>query len=114
MLGTAWSASASSIRIRMRSLTSSASCRGSIHRTDGGASNSAASVQGHPPVTVIRLAKGRYRVFVDLGRDADGRRRRHTEVIRGTKAEADQRERELRRAQHTVTVVDPRSGRVAE
>ena len=45
-------------------------------------------------MTVVRLSKGRYRVFVDLGRDADGRRRRHSEVIRGTKAEAEQRKAE--------------------
>jgi integrase len=62
---------------------------------------------------VVRLSKGRYRVFVDLGRDKEGRRQRHTEVVRGTKVEAEQRERELRRALDTGTFVDPRSGTVA-
>jgi hypothetical protein len=36
-------------------------------------------------MSVQKLGEGRYRIFVDLGRDADGRRRRHNEVIRGTK-----------------------------
>ena len=44
-----------------------------------------------------KLGPGRYRIFVDHGRGPDGRRRQHTEVFRGTKREAEARERELLR-----------------
>jgi integrase len=60
------------------------------------------------------LSEGRYRIWIDLGRDAGGRRRRYSEVVRGTKKDAERRERELRRSQDTRTFVDPRSGTVAE
>ncbi len=61
-----------------------------------------------------RLSEGRYRIWIDLGRDAGGRRRRYSEVVRGTKKDAERRERELRRSQDTNTFVDPRSGTVGE
>jgi integrase len=65
-------------------------------------------------VGLQRLSEGRYRIWIDLGRDAGGRRRRYSEVVRGTKKDAERRERELRRSQDTNTFVDPRSGTVAE
>lgn len=54
-----------------------------------------------------KLRDGRYRVFVDLGRTADGKRQRHTEVIRGTRKEAERREREVLRQRETGTYVEP-------
>lgn len=63
---------------------------------------------------VQRLGDGRFRIFVDLGRDAAGRRRRHTEVVRGTKKEAERREREVLRAHESGLYVEPSRMTVAE
>jgi integrase len=63
---------------------------------------------------VQKLGGGRYRVFVDLGRDLEGQRRRHTEVVRGTKKDAERREREILRARETGTYVEPHRMTVAE
>jgi integrase len=65
-------------------------------------------------VSIQKLGDGRYRIWLYLGRDATGRKRRYTEVVRGTKKAAEQRERELRRAQDMGARVDPRSGTVAD
>jgi integrase len=65
-------------------------------------------------MSVQKLGEGRYRIWVFLGRDAGGRQKRYSEVFRGTKARAEQRERELRRMLDTNTFVDPRSGTVGE
>lgn len=61
-----------------------------------------------------KLGDGRYRIRIELGRDASGKRERYTEVVRGTKKDAERRERELRREQDTGTFADRRSGTVAE
>jgi integrase len=61
-----------------------------------------------------KLGPNRYRVFIDLGRGADGKRRQHTEVVRGTRKEAERRERELLRTRETGTFVDPHRMTVAE
>jgi len=63
---------------------------------------------------VQKLSDGRYRIFIDAGRDASGKRIRHTFVIRGSRKEAEQKERELLRAKDTGTYVDPRAGTVGE
>ena len=63
---------------------------------------------------VQKLSEGRYRIWIFLGRDAGGRQKRYSEVIRGTKRDAERREREIRRALDTSTFVDPRSVTVAE
>lgn len=63
---------------------------------------------GGPPVA------GPYRVFVDLGRDEGGRRQRHTEVVRGSRKDAERRERELRRSLDTGPFVDSESGTLAD
>ncbi len=61
-----------------------------------------------------KLGPNRYRVFIDLGRGADGKRRQHTEVVRGTRKEAERRERELLRTRETGTFVEPHRMTVAE
>ena len=61
-----------------------------------------------------KLGPNRYRVFISLGRGADGRRRQHTEVVRGTRKEAERRERELLRARETGTFVEPHRMTVAQ
>ncbi|MGH7883164.1 MAG: tyrosine-type recombinase/integrase [Candidatus Dormibacteraceae bacterium] len=61
-----------------------------------------------------KLNDGRYRVFVDMGRDSNGKRLRHTEVIRGTKRQAEDRERELLYARRNGTYVEPHRLTVAE
>ncbi len=61
-----------------------------------------------------KLGPNRYRVFIDLGRAADGKRRQHTEVVRGTRKEAERRERELLRTRETGTFVEPHRMTVAE
>jgi integrase len=61
-----------------------------------------------------KLAPGRYRVFVDLGRGPDGRRRQQTEVVRGTKKDAERREREIRRDLDTGMHVEPHKLTVGE
>lgn len=58
-------------------------------------------------MSVHKLGEGRYRVMINLGRDAQGRRRQRTEVVRGTKREAERRERELRRELETGSYVEP-------
>jgi integrase len=63
---------------------------------------------------IQKLSEGRYRIWIYLGRDADGRQLRQSEVVRGTRKEAERRERELRHALDTGTFVDPRAGTVAE
>src|SRR2546427_11967830 len=63
---------------------------------------------------IQKLSEGRYRIWIFLGRDASGRQRRYSEVFRGTKRGAEQREREVRRSLDTSTFVDPRSGTVGE
>jgi integrase len=65
-------------------------------------------------MSVQKLGEGRYRIFVDLGRDADGRRRRHNAVIRGTKKDAERREREVRRSVDTGSYVEPNALTVAD
>lgn len=61
-----------------------------------------------------KLGPNRYRVFIDLGRGADGKRRQHTEVVRGTRKEAERRERDLLRTRETGTFVEPHRMTVAE
>ena len=61
-----------------------------------------------------KLGPNRYRVFIDLGRGTDGKRRQHTEVVRGTRKEAERRERELLRTRETGTFVEPHRMTVAE
>jgi integrase len=63
-------------------------------------------------VSIQKLGPGRYRVWLFLGRDANGKQLRRSEVVKGTKADAEKRERELRRAIDTGTFVDPRAGTV--
>ena len=63
---------------------------------------------------VQKLSDGRYRIWIFLGRDAGGRQKRYSEVVRGTKRDAERREREIRRSLDTSTFVDPRSITVAE
>lgn len=65
-------------------------------------------------MSVHKLGEGRYRVMINLGRDGDGRRRMRTEVVRGTKREAEARERELRRELETGSYVEPHRMTVAE
>jgi integrase len=65
-------------------------------------------------MSIVKLGEGRYRIFVDLGRDASGRRRRHNEVIRGTKRDAERREREVRRSVDTGSYVEPNALTVAD
>lgn len=65
-------------------------------------------------MSVHKLGDGRYRVMVNLGRDATGRRRQRTEVVRGTKREAERREREIRREVETGISVEPHRLSVAE
>lgn len=56
---------------------------------------------------VATLGGGRFRVFVDLGRGPHGRRRQQTEIVRGTKKQAQAREHEIRRSLETGTHVEP-------
>jgi integrase len=65
-------------------------------------------------VSILKVGPQHYRVFLHLGRDADGRQLRRSETVKGTRAEAERRERELRRALDTGTFVDPGAGTVAE
>ena len=61
-----------------------------------------------------KLGPNRYRVFIDMGRGADGKRRQHTEVVRGTRKDAERRERELLSSRETGTFVEPHRMTVAE
>lgn len=63
---------------------------------------------------ISKLGPGRYRVFVDRGRDPDGRRSQHTEVVRGTKKDAEAREAEIRRRLNSGSYVEPSRMTVAE
>jgi integrase len=63
---------------------------------------------------IDKLGSNRYRVFIDLGRDADGKRRQQTEVVRGTRKEAGRRERELLSARETGRFLEPHRMTVAE
>jgi integrase len=65
-------------------------------------------------MSIQKLGPGRYRVWLFLGRDAKGKQLRRSEVVKGTKAEAEKRERELRRALDTGTFVDAKAGTVEE
>ncbi len=65
-------------------------------------------------MSIQKLGPGQYRVWLFLGRDANGKQLRRSEVVKGTKADAEKRERELRRALDTGTFVDPKAGTVAE
>lgn len=65
-------------------------------------------------MSVQKLGDGRYRINLYLGRDASGKARRYTEVVRGTLKQAQRRERELRAKQDKGAFTDPRSGTVAE
>lgn len=65
-------------------------------------------------MSVHKLGDGRYRVMINLGRDAQGRRRMQTEVVRGTKREAEHRERELLNARDSGTSIEPHRFTVAE
>ncbi len=65
-------------------------------------------------MSIQKLGPGRYRVWLFLGRDANGKQLRRSEVVKGTRADAEKRERELRRALDTGTFVDPKAGTVAE
>lgn len=65
-------------------------------------------------MSIQKLGPGRYRVWLFLGRDVSGKQIRRSEVVNGTKADAEKRERELRRALDTGTFVDPKAGTVAE
>ena len=47
-------------------------------------------------MSISKLGDGRYRVWVYLGRDRSGRKRWHTQVIRGMRKDAERRERELK------------------
>ena len=42
-----------------------------------------------------------------MGRDIDGKSRRHTEIVRGTKRQAESRERDLLQARQNGTYVEP-------
>lgn len=61
-----------------------------------------------------KLGPNRYRVFIDLGRDASGKRRQHTEVVRGTRKDAERRERELMTSRESGTFVEPHRMTVEE
>jgi integrase len=65
-------------------------------------------------VSIQKLSPGRYRVWLFLGRDANGKQIRRSEVVKGTRADAEKRERELRRALDTGTFVDAKAGTVTE
>ena len=65
-------------------------------------------------MSILKIGPQHYRVFLHLGRDADGRQLRRSETVKGTRAEAERRERELRRALDTGTFVDPGAGTVGE
>lgn len=65
-------------------------------------------------MSIHKLGEKRYRVMINLGRDDTGRRRQLTEVVRGTKREAEGRERELRRSLETGSYVEPNRLTVAE
>ncbi len=54
-----------------------------------------------------KLGPGRYRIFIELDRGPDGKRRRYTEVVRGTRKEAERRERELLRQRETGGFASP-------
>lgn len=61
-----------------------------------------------------RLGPNRYRIFINIGRGRDGRRRQHTEVVHGTRKDAGRRERELLLAQETGRFVEPHRMTVGE
>jgi integrase len=63
---------------------------------------------------VQKLSEGRYRIWIFLGRDGTGRQRRYSEVCRGSRRDAERREREVRRSLDMGTFVDPRNGTVGE
>jgi integrase len=65
-------------------------------------------------VGIGKLGPNRYRVFIDMGRGTDGKRRQHTEVVRGTRKETERRERELLSARESGTFVEPYRMTVAE
>jgi len=44
-------------------------------------------------LSIQKLGPGRYRVWLFLGRDANGKQLRRSEVVKGTKADAEKRER---------------------
>ncbi len=61
-----------------------------------------------------KLGPNRYRVFINLGRGPDGKRLQHTEVVRGTRRDAERRERELLMSRESGTFVEPHRMTVAE
>ena len=63
---------------------------------------------------VQRLGDKRYRIFVDRGRDPSGRRHRYSEIFRGTKKQADDRERALRTDLVNGTFVESKAGTVGD
>jgi integrase len=63
------------------------------------------------PVDRIRIARTG---VIDVGRGQDGKRRQHTEVVRGTRKEAKRRERELLSSRETGRFVKPHRLTVAE
>jgi integrase len=63
------------------------------------------------PVDRIRIARTG---VIDVGRGQDGKRRQHTEVVRGTRKEAKRRERELLSSRETGRFVEPHRLTVAE
>jgi hypothetical protein len=63
---------------------------------------------------VGKLGSGRYRVLIDQGRGPDGKRLQHTEVVRGTRKDAEARERELLRERDGGGMMDMRRITVAE
>jgi integrase len=65
-------------------------------------------------MSIQKLGPGRYRVWLFLGRDANGKQLRRSEVVKGSRKDAERRERELRHAQDSGTFVDPKAGTVAE
>jgi site-specific recombinase XerD len=65
-------------------------------------------------VGIGKLGPGRYRIFIELDRGPDGKRRQYTEVVRGTRKEAERRERELLRQRESGGFVEPHRMTVAE
>jgi len=65
-------------------------------------------------MAVTKLGPRRYRIEIDRGRRPDGSRARYYETVRGTKKEAEERERELRRQMDTGLDFEPSKVTVGE
>ena len=65
-------------------------------------------------MAITKIGPGRYRVEIDRGRRPDGSRSRYYETVRGTKKEAEERERDLRRRLDTGLDFEPSKVTVGE